>query len=87
MSKGKKTLTHFDERGNAHMVDVGGKDVTERVAAAANVNRGTAFQGASSRAHAFEVARNVHTFDLKHVAVKRRGRQGEVVDRHFTPHR
>jgi cyclic pyranopterin monophosphate synthase len=30
----KKTLTHFDERGNAHMVDVGGKEITERVAVA-----------------------------------------------------
>ena len=27
-------LTHFDERGNARMVDVGVKDVTERVATA-----------------------------------------------------
>jgi len=27
-------LTHFDESGNAHMVDVGAKDVTERVAVA-----------------------------------------------------
>ena len=27
-------LTHFDDRGNAHMVDVGDKDVTERVATA-----------------------------------------------------
>lgn len=27
-------LTHFDESGNAHMVDVGAKDVTERVATA-----------------------------------------------------
>ena len=27
----KKTLTHFDERGNAHMVDVGAKDITERI--------------------------------------------------------
>ncbi len=27
-------LTHFDDSGNAHMVDVGGKDVTERVATA-----------------------------------------------------
>lgn len=27
-------LTHFDERGNARMVDVGGKDITERVATA-----------------------------------------------------
>ena len=34
MSARKKTLTHFDERGNAHMVDVGGKEVTERVAVA-----------------------------------------------------
>ncbi|GEP54882.1 cyclic pyranopterin monophosphate synthase MoaC [Reyranella soli] len=34
MSRSKKTLTHFDERGNAHMVDVGAKDVTERVAVA-----------------------------------------------------
>jgi len=33
MSANKK-LTHFDERGNAHMVDVGAKDVTERVAVA-----------------------------------------------------
>ena len=30
----KKTLTHFDERGNAHMVDVGAKEITERVAVA-----------------------------------------------------
>jgi cyclic pyranopterin phosphate synthase len=30
----RKKLTHFDERGNAHMVDVGSKDVTERVAMA-----------------------------------------------------
>lgn len=30
----KKVLTHFDARGNAHMVDVGSKDVTERVAVA-----------------------------------------------------
>ena len=29
-----KTLSHFDSRGNAHMVDVGAKDVTERVAVA-----------------------------------------------------
>jgi cyclic pyranopterin phosphate synthase len=29
-----RTLSHFDERGNAHMVDVGGKEVTERVAIA-----------------------------------------------------
>lgn len=27
-------LTHFDDSGNAHMVDVGTKDVTERVATA-----------------------------------------------------
>ncbi len=30
----KKTLSHFDKAGNAHMVDVGAKDVTERVAIA-----------------------------------------------------
>ncbi len=30
----KKALTHFDTRGNAHMVDVGGKEITERVAVA-----------------------------------------------------
>lgn len=30
----KKALTHFDARGNAHMVDVGAKDVTERLAVA-----------------------------------------------------
>ncbi len=29
-----KTLSHFDARGNAHMVDVGAKEVTERVAVA-----------------------------------------------------
>jgi cyclic pyranopterin phosphate synthase len=29
-----KKLTHFDEGGNARMVDVGAKDVTERVAVA-----------------------------------------------------
>jgi len=29
-----KTLSHFDARGNAHMVDVGAKDMTERVAVA-----------------------------------------------------
>lgn len=34
MSRSKKKLTHFDERGNAQMVDVGAKDVTERVAVA-----------------------------------------------------
>ena len=27
-------LTHFDDSGNAHMVDVGAKDITERVAVA-----------------------------------------------------
>ena len=30
----KKALTHFDKNGNAHMVDVGGKEITERVAIA-----------------------------------------------------
>lgn len=30
----KKTLSHFDKRGNAHMVDVGAKEITERVAVA-----------------------------------------------------
>lgn len=30
----KKVLTHFDDSGNARMVDVGAKDVTERVAIA-----------------------------------------------------
>ena len=29
-----KKLTHFDQRGQAHMVDVGGKDETHRVARA-----------------------------------------------------
>jgi cyclic pyranopterin phosphate synthase len=29
-----KKLTHFDSRGNAHMVDVGAKEITERVAVA-----------------------------------------------------
>jgi indole-3-glycerol phosphate synthase len=31
---GMSDLTHFDEQGNARMVDVGDKDVTERVATA-----------------------------------------------------
>ena len=30
----KKVLSHFDKRGNAHMVDVGAKEITERVAVA-----------------------------------------------------
>lgn len=30
----KRVLTHFDQRGNAHMVDVGAKEITERVAVA-----------------------------------------------------
>ena len=30
----RKSLTHFDARGNARMVDVGAKDITERVAMA-----------------------------------------------------
>ncbi|MGD9879566.1 MAG: cyclic pyranopterin monophosphate synthase MoaC [Reyranella sp.] len=30
----RKTLTHFDDTGNARMVDVGAKDVTERIAVA-----------------------------------------------------
>ena len=30
----KKALTHFDKSGNAHMVDVGAKEITERVAIA-----------------------------------------------------
>jgi cyclic pyranopterin phosphate synthase len=29
-----RTLSHFDERGNAHMIDVGAKESTERVAVA-----------------------------------------------------
>jgi len=29
-----KKLTHFDQRGQAHMVDVGGKDETHRIARA-----------------------------------------------------
>ncbi len=32
--KRKPTLTHFDDTGNARMVDVGDKDVTERIAVA-----------------------------------------------------
>lgn len=30
----RKALSHFDKRGNAHMVDVGAKEITERVAVA-----------------------------------------------------
>jgi cyclic pyranopterin phosphate synthase len=32
--KKKTALTHFDKSGNAHMVDVGAKEITERVAIA-----------------------------------------------------
>jgi len=32
--KKAKALTHFDARGNAHMVDVGAKEITERIAVA-----------------------------------------------------
>lgn len=35
-------LSHFDDRGQAHMVDVSGKPVTDRVAVAAGVVRMTA---------------------------------------------
>jgi cyclic pyranopterin phosphate synthase len=31
---GRKALTHFDSRGSAHMVDVGGKAATRRIAVA-----------------------------------------------------
>ncbi|SJZ47605.1 cyclic pyranopterin monophosphate synthase subunit MoaC [Enhydrobacter aerosaccus] len=34
MSKQARRLSHFDARGNAHMVDVGTKAVTERIAVA-----------------------------------------------------
>ncbi len=34
MGKKVKTLTHFDQRGQAHMVDVGAKDETHRIARA-----------------------------------------------------
>jgi cyclic pyranopterin monophosphate synthase len=30
----RKVLSHFDKRGNAHMVDVGAKEITERMAIA-----------------------------------------------------
>jgi cyclic pyranopterin phosphate synthase len=33
-AKGRSRLTHFDARGSAHMVDVGGKAATHRVAVA-----------------------------------------------------
>jgi cyclic pyranopterin phosphate synthase len=32
--KKKATLTHFDKSGNAHMVDVGAKEITKRIAIA-----------------------------------------------------
>ena len=32
-------LTHFDQQGQAHMVDVGGKDQTHRVAVASGAIR------------------------------------------------
>ncbi|MCB0917942.1 MAG: cyclic pyranopterin monophosphate synthase MoaC [Actinobacteria bacterium] len=35
-------LTHVDDKGNAHMVDVGGKDVTQRSATASAIVRTTA---------------------------------------------
>ena len=34
MSQNHATLTHFDAQGQAHMVDVGGKASTRRVAVA-----------------------------------------------------
>lgn len=40
-------LTHFDKDGRVNMVDVGGKDVTERVAIA----RGSVHMSAATRAH------------------------------------
>ncbi|MFN3576539.1 MAG: cyclic pyranopterin monophosphate synthase MoaC, partial [Tabrizicola sp.] len=35
-------LTHFDDRGQAHMVDVSDKPVTDRIAVAAGAVRMTA---------------------------------------------
>lgn len=32
MTHSKNTLTHFNDQGKAHMVDVGNKDITKRVA-------------------------------------------------------
>lgn len=32
MSEGNNKLTHFNEKGEAHMVDIGPKDITQRVA-------------------------------------------------------
>ena len=40
------SLTHFDEQGHAHMVDVSGKPVTDRIAIA----RGTVVMGAETLA-------------------------------------
>ncbi|HKJ87210.1 MAG TPA: cyclic pyranopterin monophosphate synthase MoaC, partial [Gammaproteobacteria bacterium] len=34
MASGEDPLSHFDDQGNARMVDVGAKDVTERMAVA-----------------------------------------------------
>jgi cyclic pyranopterin phosphate synthase len=32
MSQSDNSLTHFNQQGEAHMVDVGGKDITKRIA-------------------------------------------------------
>ena len=42
MTSGKSGLSHFDDRGQAHMVDVSDKPVTDRVAVAVGAVRMTA---------------------------------------------
>jgi len=42
MTTGGSGLSHFDDRGQAHMVDVSGKPVTDRIAVAVGVVRMTA---------------------------------------------
>ena len=60
---GQPELTHFDDRGQAHMVDVSGKPVTDRVAVAVGAVRMTAetlaliAQGRAKKGDVLSIAR------------------------------
>ena len=63
MTSGKSGLTHFDDRGQAHMVDVSGKAVTDRIAVAEGAVRMTAetlaliIEGRAKKGDVLSVAR------------------------------
>jgi cyclic pyranopterin phosphate synthase len=67
-------LTHFDADGQAHMVDVGGKDITERVAVASGVVRmrpetlTRVLRGESSKGDVLGVARIAGIMGAKRTA-------------------